>query len=81
MSAAKSAAKPKRFKLVVVGDGACGKTSLLMYFKTGRFNLLHEPTIFDTDGLLLTTLDFFEMLRDFEVFVQILFKINDKKIA
>jgi GTPase SAR1 family protein len=38
-----------RYKLVIVGDGACGKTSLLTVFKTGEFPTLHIPTIFETD--------------------------------
>jgi Ras homolog gene family, member A len=48
-----------RKKLVIVGDGACGKTSLLMYlsnldrltyrvFKRGQFTEQHIPTVFDT---------------------------------
>src|ERR1700694_2497912 len=51
-----------RKKLVIVGDGACGKTSLLMYlpsihhmdsvdnsvFKKGMFPEQHAPTVFDT---------------------------------
>jgi Ras homolog gene family, member A len=48
-----------RKKLVIVGDGACGKTSLLMYpptlnmlltdsvFQKGEFPRLHIPTLFD----------------------------------
>lgn len=39
----------KRYKLVVVGDGACGKTSLLTMFKTGQFPEDHIPTIFNND--------------------------------
>ena len=38
-----------RYKLVIVGDGACGKTSLLTVFKTGEFPTEHIPTIFETD--------------------------------
>ncbi|KAI6233732.1 Ras-like GTP-binding protein Rho1 [Aphelenchoides fujianensis] len=33
-------------KLVVVGDGACGKTSLLMVFSEGTFPEGYAPTIF-----------------------------------
>ncbi|RWS00526.1 Rho1-like protein [Dinothrombium tinctorium] len=36
-------------KLVVVGDGACGKTCLLTVFKKGVFPHDYEPTIFETD--------------------------------
>jgi GTPase SAR1 family protein len=38
-----------RYKLVIVGDGACGKTSLLTIFKTGKFPSMHIPTILETD--------------------------------
>ncbi|CAG8485687.1 4908_t:CDS:2 [Diversispora eburnea] len=34
-------------KLVVVGDGACGKTSLLNVFTRGRFPQNYEPTVFE----------------------------------
>ena len=35
-------------KLVVVGDGMCGKTSLLYAFLHQAFDPTHTPTIFDT---------------------------------
>jgi GTPase SAR1 family protein len=35
-------------KLVVVGDGMCGKTCLLFAFKDDQFIPTHEQTIFDT---------------------------------
>ena len=38
--------KPR--KLVVVGDGMCGKTSLLYTFIYQTFDATHTPTIFDT---------------------------------
>ena len=34
-------------KLVVVGDGECGKTSLLMVFCRGEFPEYYVPTIFE----------------------------------
>jgi len=37
-----------RVKLVIVGDGACGKTSLLHVLKYGTFSKVHIPTVFDT---------------------------------
>ncbi|KAG7192114.1 Rho GTPase [Scheffersomyces spartinae] len=37
---------PKR-KLVIVGDGACGKTSLLYVFTLGEFPTEYFPTVFD----------------------------------
>jgi Rho family protein len=38
---------PIRRKLVIVGDGACGKTSLLCSFALGEFPKEYEPTVFD----------------------------------
>jgi len=37
-----------RRKLVIVGDGGCGKTSLLSVFTLGRFPQDYVPTVFDT---------------------------------
>ncbi|KLO16561.1 ras-domain-containing protein [Schizopora paradoxa] len=42
-----SAQNPIRRKLVIVGDGACGKTSLLSTFAMGEFPKEYEPTIFE----------------------------------
>ncbi|AMD20388.1 HDL356Wp [Eremothecium sinecaudum] len=36
-----------RKKLVIVGDGACGKTCLLVVFSKGQFPELHVPTVFE----------------------------------
>lgn len=38
----------KTRKLVVVGDGMCGKTCLLYSFVHKTFDSSHVPTIFDT---------------------------------
>ena len=38
----------KNRKLVVVGDGMCGKTCLLYAFVYKTFDPNHTPTIFDT---------------------------------
>ncbi|KAM0750272.1 rho small monomeric GTPase [Meredithblackwellia eburnea MCA 4105] len=40
-------AAPIKRKLVTVGDGACGKTSLLSVFAMGEFPREYEPTIFE----------------------------------
>ena len=34
-------------KVVVVGDGSCGKTSLLFAHMTGRFDESYTPTVFE----------------------------------
>lgn len=38
---------PTRKKLVVVGDGACGKTCLLTVFSEDKFPDLYVPTVFE----------------------------------
>ena len=38
-----------RKKLVIVGDGACGKTCLLATFSKDEFPEVHVPTVFETD--------------------------------
>ncbi|EPS93945.1 hypothetical protein FOMPIDRAFT_1026350 [Fomitopsis schrenkii] len=42
-----SSQNPLRRKLVIVGDGACGKTSLLCSFALGEFPKEYQPTIFE----------------------------------
>ncbi|KAL1934519.1 hypothetical protein VTP01DRAFT_6701 [Rhizomucor pusillus] len=39
--------KPISRKVVVCGDGACGKTSLLNVFTRGYFPQVYEPTVFE----------------------------------
>ena len=34
-------------KIVILGDGACGKTSLLNVFTRGFFPAVYEPTVFE----------------------------------
>ena len=34
-------------KLVVVGDGACGKTCLLVVYSSGGFPTTYVPTVFE----------------------------------
>lgn len=41
------AAKPVVRKIVILGDGACGKTSLLNVFTRGYFPQVYEPTVFE----------------------------------
>ena len=38
-----------RKKLVIVGDGACGKTCLLTVFKKNEFLETYIPTVFESD--------------------------------
>ena len=35
----------KKFNLIILGDGAVGKTSLLSMFHTGKMNMQHVKTI------------------------------------
>ncbi|WWC59016.1 uncharacterized protein I303_101562 [Kwoniella dejecticola CBS 10117] len=42
-----SPSRAMRRKLVIVGDGAAGKTSLLNVFAVGHFPESYEPTVFD----------------------------------
>jgi len=37
-----------RKKLVIVGDGACGKTCLLIVFKKNEFLEAYIPTVFES---------------------------------
>ncbi|KAI3600497.1 gtp-binding protein rho3 [Moniliophthora roreri] len=39
--------RPVQRKVVVCGDGACGKTSLLNVFTRGFFTQVYEPTVFE----------------------------------
>jgi len=39
--------EPIKRKLVIVGDGACGKTSLLYVFTLGEFPTEYHPTVFE----------------------------------
>ncbi|KAI8872407.1 hypothetical protein GQ42DRAFT_161355 [Ramicandelaber brevisporus] len=45
---------PVSKKLVIVGDGACGKTSLLIVFKGGQFPTNHLPTVFESSVVDVT---------------------------
>lgn len=48
--------RPESKKLVIVGDGACGKTCLLAVFDTGRFPEDYVPTVFE-NTITDTTVD------------------------
>ena len=49
-------ALPPRIKVVIVGDGACGKTSLLQRFADGKFNEEYVPTIFENQAKTIQVL-------------------------
>lgn len=42
-----SSSKPVVRKIVILGDGTCGKTSLLDRFTRGYFRQVYEPTVFE----------------------------------
>lgn len=53
-----------RKKLVIVGDGACGKTCLLIVFSKDQFPEVYVPTVFENyiadievDGKQVCTFD------------------------
>jgi len=46
-SPSSSGRRPIQRKVVVCGDGACGKTSLLNVFTSGSFFYHYEPTVFE----------------------------------
>lgn len=55
-----------RKKLVIVGDGACGKTCLLIVFSKDQFPEVYVPTVFENyvadievDGKQVSTTYFF----------------------
>ncbi|KAK0715614.1 P-loop containing nucleoside triphosphate hydrolase protein [Lasiosphaeris hirsuta] len=47
MASSNNAANVIRRKLVIIGDGACGKTSLLSVFTLGFFPTHYIPTVFE----------------------------------
>jgi GTPase SAR1 family protein len=48
MATSKNGSIRKRRNLIIIGDGMCGKTSLLFAFKDNRFIPTHNPTVSNT---------------------------------
>ena len=42
---------PCTYKLITIGDGACGKTSILSVYKNNEFPRAHIPTVLDNFSL------------------------------
>lgn len=65
-----------RKKLVIVGDGACGKTCLLIVFSKDQFPEVYVPTVFENyvadievDGKQVSTYKLFPLFHWDEVAV------------
>ena len=61
-----------RKKLVIVGDGACGKTCLLIVFSKDQFPEVYVPTVFENyvadievDGKSVSILYYFQHQNTF----------------
>ncbi|CAK6449786.1 unnamed protein product [Pipistrellus nathusii] len=55
MKAAQAAGEEASVKVVLVGDGGCGKTSLLMVFAAGDFPESYTPTVFERFNVNMKT--------------------------
>ncbi len=49
--------EPREVKVVVVGDGAVGKTCLCNVFAEGEFPTTYEPTIFENHSTVMRVCD------------------------
>lgn len=64
-----------RKKLVIVGDGACGKTCLLIVFSKDQFPEVYVPTVFE-NYVADIEVDLKQVNLSFVVVDQLLFKAN-----
>ena len=65
-----------RKKLVIVGDGACGKTCLLIVFSKDQFPEVYVPTVFENyvadievDGKQVKDSFFFEGVKIIDMWI------------
>ena len=57
MEESNNADEKNELKIVVIGDGAVGKTSLCTVFASKKFPEKYEPTVFETHPTKMTVFD------------------------
>lgn len=75
-----------RKKLVIVGDGACGKTCLLIVFSKDQFPEVYVPTVFENyiadievDGKQVCTFD--TQANSLKVFVSVIIRMESLSVC